>query len=320
MADYSQRLKKISDRPALEAELLLAFVLKKDRAWLLAHNDYLIKNHEPAYVPQGELRIANNLINKRLKGEPLAYLLGEQEFYGLPLKVNKNVLIPRPETEMIVDLICHDTSYQSFPRRRGSRQLPKSTKIRMPATAGMLEKNIIIDVGTGSGAIIISLAKTLKNKNNKFFAIDISASALKIAKQNAKLNGVSKKIKFIQGNLLEPLFKNLEIKNCFKILNFKLKIIANLPYLTPRQIKNERGIQFEPKTALDGGADGLKYYRLLAKQIQKIKKTYPQLKIELLAEIDPTQAKLMKKLFAYAKKFTIKKDFRNLSRLCVIEI
>ena len=101
-------------------------------------------------------------------------------------------------------------------------------------------------------------------------------------------------------------------------------IVANLPYLKtslPGLTKSQKhDLSFEPRLALLAGTDGLKYYRLLCKQIQMLKKSYPQLDIELLAEIDPEQVKSMRQIFSFAKKIEVKKDFRNLNRLCIIDI
>ncbi len=257
---------------------MLAFALKKDRAWILAHDDYKLTKKE--------LTVFNHCLTRRLKSKPLAYILGEQEFYGLPFKVNKNVLIPRPETEKLVDEIA----------------IPSS----------VAHNDIIVDVGTGSGAIIISLAKKIKNKNVKYFAIDVSNQALTVAKQNAKLNGVEKNIVFLKGNLLEPIINNLKIKNS------ELKITANLPYLTPAQIAKEKSIQAEPRLALEGGSDGLKYYRQLAKQLKTIRQAYPHLPISLYCEANPKQMTALKKIFAGAKT-KILKDFRCQNRFLLCQ-
>ncbi len=309
MANSSQKLKKISARPAVEAEILLAKALNKPRGWILAHGDHQLS--------KPELLVYSRLLNRRLKSEPLAYILGEQEFYGLNFKVNKQVLIPRPETEQIVEQIAN-----SLPAGKAGKQ--------------QTTNSIIIDVGTGSGAIIVSIASEIKkqkakgkitNQKLKLFGLDISSKALTVAKQNAKLNGVDNDIIFLKGSLLQPLFtKNWKFKfgNCLETKNWKLKILSNLPYLKttlPGLTKSQKyDLSFEPCLALLAGADGLKYYRQLAKQILKLKKSYPELEIELLAEIDPDQVKPMKKLFSFCKTFTVKKDFRNLNRLCIINI
>ncbi|KKS53992.1 MAG: Release factor glutamine methyltransferase, partial [Candidatus Magasanikbacteria bacterium GW2011_GWA2_42_32] len=139
------------------------------------------------------------LIARRAKGEPIAYLIGHKEFYGLDFEINKNVLIPRPETELMVEEV-----------------VKKIDRLKI----------ILIDVGTGSGCIPIAILKTIKNTATiKCFAIDISPGAIATAKRNAKKHNV--KIKFLHGNLLEPMMSQLtqySKKN-------KIIITANLPYL-----------------------------------------------------------------------------------------
>jgi len=320
LAKDSQKLKGISVRPAVEAGILLAHVLNKSQGWILAHGDHQLNKKE--------LLAYSRLLARRLQGEPLAYVLGDQEFYGLPFKVNKHVLIPRPETEMMVDI---------------------TTRNAQRAT----QKTIIVDIGTGSGAIIVSLAKNIKktirqrrtSQKLEFFAIDISSKALSVAKQNAKLNGVDKDITFLKGNLLEPLLSfrtRTGVRNRFNVatsskgfftpLRFvqndseenKIIITANLPYLKttlPGLTKSQKhDLSFEPRLALVAGTDGLKYYRQLAKQIHALKKLYPKLVIELLAEIDPDQVKPMRQIFSFAKNIEIKKDFRKLNRLMIFEL
>ncbi|HCW74922.1 MAG TPA: peptide chain release factor N(5)-glutamine methyltransferase, partial [Candidatus Marinimicrobia bacterium] len=160
--------------PHLEAEILLSEILKKPREFILAHGERALTKPQ---ITDYKL-----LIKKRLKGMPIAYITGEKEFYGLKFKVNKNVLIPRPETELMVE------------------EALKLTADGTPAA--------IIDVGTGSGCVIITLAKQIANC--EFLATDISAKALAVAGQNAKLHGVAKKIKFLKGDLLEPIAKILD--------------------------------------------------------------------------------------------------------------
>jgi len=285
----------------LDLELIISLVIKKPREFILAHPEYEL-------VESLKLKV-ERLIARRVKGEPLAYILGRKEFYGLEFKVNKNTLIPRPETEMMIDYITHNMEH----------------KIR-----GKKESIIFIDVGTGSGCIIIALAKKILNnesrimparqcqasagENYEFIGIDISGSALNIARQNAKLNGVNKNIKFLRSNLLNPLIKNLKLK----IKNSRMVIMANLPYLTPAQIKNSPSIKYEPKLALDAGRDGLKYYKSLFNQLKKIHNSY-----YVLCEINPSQTSKIKKIIKNnfpAAKIQIKKDLRGLNRLAVINL
>lgn len=271
----------------MDAEILLAHVLKNTREYILAHPDKKLKKLQ---VISYKLQV-----RKRLKGYSIAYLTGYKEFYGLNFTVNKHTLIPRPETELIVEealRITHNT-----------------------------QRITLIDIGTGSGCIIISLAKTLLDKNLKpstfnLIASDISKNALKIAKQNAKYHQVNRYIKFFHGNLLKPILKS-------KILNPKSKtiILANLPYLTPDQVKNSPSIQKEPKSALVAGDDGLKFYRELLKQIKKLNEMFNIRCV--ICEIDPSQKNSIKNL---AKKYfpnceiEIKKDLNQKNRLAIIKI
>lgn len=292
----------------LEAEILLSDVLKKPREFLLAHPEFEVSKAQAASY---ELRVA-----RRLKGEPIAYIMGHKEFYGLNFFVDKNVLIPRPETELMIDEIMEHRT----------RNMKHAT---------------FIDVGTGSGCIIITLAKLLKN-NIQFLATDISKPTLLIARKNAKLHQVDKQIKFFRGNLMEPVIQNPKYLKCLNNPNYPIIITANLPYLTPAQIKNSPTIQYEPKLALSAGPDGLKYYRKLFKQIKhlyflpnfssglggfsrpaRLKPREPALKrgrIIVLCEIDPSQVKKIKQLIKkelFKVKIQIKKDLSGRDRLII---
>jgi release factor glutamine methyltransferase len=286
LAEEIAKLKKNKIKfPHLEAEVLLSCILKKPREYIFAHPEYeLNKKQVTSYKLQ---------VTRRLQGVPIAYLTGEKEFYALKFFVNKNVLIPRPETEMMVDaalaLIKKDTA----------------------AT--------IIDVGTGSGCVIITLAKRLAdfrfwNLDFGFYAIDVSDKALVVAIKNAKFHNVSKQIHFIKNNLLDSIPRS-------KIRNLKSKILitANLPYLTPAQIKKSPSIKFEPRLALAAGPDGLRYYRHLFRQIRQAKMK----NVTILCEIDPSQKvsikRLAKKLLPLSS-IEIKKDLRGHSRLAIIKI
>jgi len=263
----------------LDLDLIIADAIKKPREFVLAHPEFAINRKR-------ELKINNNT-KRRINHEPLAYILGHKEFFGLDLEVNKNVLVPRPETELLVERVIE--------------------KARGPEA-------IFIDVGTGSGNIIISLAKNLKQKNI-FYGIDISAEALQVAKKNSQKNKVTKKIKFLRGNLLEPIFKKVISENYF--------IVANLPYLD-REWKNllksseSAGLKFEPSLALEGGKDGLDLYRKLAAQIQLLKNKNNN--VRLLCEIGHLQKNAIKKIFSFAKKISFLKDLTGKWRVFEAEI
>ncbi len=268
-------------------DILVALVLDKTRVFVLSHPEYKLNTLEYNKIER--------LFKRRTNNEPLAYIIGRKEFFSNEFIVNKNVLIPRPETEIMVELALE--------------------KIKQSK-----EKKIIIDTGTGSGCIIISLAKKLKNsKNIDFYGLDISPKALMVARKNAKLNKIDNKINFLKSDLL------LNMKES-KIKNQKSKIIitANLPYLTSAQIKNSPTIKKEPRLALLAGVDGLKYYRKLFKQISIIKKSNPSQNFTIFCEIDPSQKKnledLTKNIFDNDSSFEIKKDLRNLNRFAIITL
>lgn len=238
----------------LEIDLLLMKILKKPKEFL-----YFNPNYE---LSASQLTNLNKLIKRRQAGEPIAYILGYKDFFGLRFKVNKNTLVPRPETEYLVEQMILDI------------QLLNSEKIK------------ILDVGTGSGCIAISLAKQLQNKKNTYevFASDISSPALLVAKNNAKLNRV--KIKFYKSDLLKNIPKNLK-------LNI---IVANLPYGW-REWKNNTttntiGLKFEPEIALFTKERGLYEIRRLLEQINS-RKNKPQF---VFLEFDPRQKQDLNKL------------------------
>jgi len=273
--------------PHLDAEILLSHILKKPREYILAHPEKQLTKIQISNIQYP--------ISRRINGHPIAYITNQKQFYGLDFYVNKNVLIPRPETELMVDEALRITHN--------------------------VKRVTIIDVGTGSGCIIISLIKNLNSKfkiqNSKFYITDISKPALAIARKNAKLHNVHKKIKFFQGSLLQPIIKKWLMVNdqCSMI------ILANLPYLTPAQIKNSPSIRHEPKLALSAGPDGLKYYRELFKQIKRIKNQ--KLRITVLIEIDSAQTKKIRQLIKKElprSQIKIKKDLRGHNRLIVITI
>jgi release factor glutamine methyltransferase len=267
---------------------------RNDRSWLIAHNDYTLTK------PQKNKFF--RLIRRREKFEPVAYIIGKKEFFGLEFDVNKNVLIPRPETEFIVEESLKDIMDESVIKK---------------------EITTIADIGTGSGAIAISLALSLKEKNIfkacKIFASDISSSALKIAKKNAKKHNCSKDITFKKGNLLKAIPKNIKIDY----------LLANLPYISEKNYQKlsltktiplyRIETDYEPKKALLAGIDGLKYFieffREMPEHIEKNAK--------ILLESDPHQIpaiiKLAKK-FLPKHKISIIKDLRGLNRITKIEI
>ena len=276
----SPSIKKLrsSDSPVLDSEVLLSFVIKKPKEFLFAH---------PEFAPTAkQISHFKKLIARRAKGEPIAYLIGHKEFYGLDFEINKNVLIPRPETELMVEEV-----------------VKKIDRLKI----------ILIDVGTGSGCIPIAILKTIKNTATiKCFAIDISPGAIATAKRNAKKHNV--KIKFLRGNLLAPMMSRLTRYS----KENKTIITANLPYLTTKQYRASTSIQHEPRLALVADKSGLALYEQLLKQISVLSK----INITLFFEIDPSQARaiiiLIKKYLPLAE-VKIKNDYAGKKRLVIID-
>ena len=248
---------------------IVTHVLGKNKTWVLVHADKKLSDQQLS-----KIRI---LIRQFKTGKPLAYLFGYKHFYGLKFKVTKDTLIPRPETELLVDQAA---------------LLIKNKSIKS-----------VLDIGTGSGCIIISIAKSLPKGKYNFMGSDTSGKVLAIAKQNAKTHKV--KIKFLKSYLLDETGENFDL------------IIANLPYLDITW-KND-SIKFEPKQALFAGKNGLALIERLLNQIseQKNKPKY------MLLEFDPRQkqdlSKLIKKYLAGAEtKFH--RDYAGRFRLAIIKI
>lgn len=212
--------------PRLEADLLLAGILKLPRVKLYSEWDRPL---EPAEVQQ-----YREIIVKRVQGWPLAYLTGKKSFLSWEFNVTPAVLIPRPETELLIEAVV-DTF-------KGCQELTG------------------VDVGTGSGIIAISLAKLLPG--SKWYAVDLSQEALAVAETNAVEMGVDQQIRFIMGDLLEPV---ADLGESFNI------IVSNPPYVPTAVISTlQPEVRREPLMALDGGPDGLDIYRKLLPQARKL--------------------------------------------------
>jgi release factor glutamine methyltransferase len=207
-----------ADRARRDTETLLLHLVGKDRAWLIAHLD-------EDFAGCTAIRFAS-LLDRRRRGEPIQYIVGEAEFFGLPFKLTPDVLIPRPETEHLVEKALALAHLRAAPR--------------------------IVDVCTGSGAIAIALARALPLA--EITATDLSDAALMIARENAKRNDVEARIRFVPGDLLAPLAGE----------QFDI-VVANPPYVpsTDRASMAVEVREFEPPLALFAGDDGLDIYRRL---------------------------------------------------------
>jgi release factor glutamine methyltransferase len=216
------------DRARQDAEMLLLHILKTNRAWLMTHLD--------EELSAGQSSLYNGLIERRYRGEPIQYILGETEFYGLPFRVTPDVLIPRPETEHLVEKVLELAAQFSNHSLR------------------------IVDVGCGSGAIAVALAHNLPHAS--IAAIDISAPALAIARENAERNAVLERIRFLDGDLLAPVVS----VNPGEQAGFEI-IVSNPPYvpIADRESLAVEVRDYEPAIALFAGPDvaGLDIYRRL---------------------------------------------------------
>lgn len=268
---YSQELEEISATPRLDVETLLQKVLGVDRL-------YILLNLERA-LSQEEEKEFNKLINQRLDNRPIAYIVGNREFMGLDFFVEEGVLIPRPDTEVLVEEVI---------------KLAKENDA----------KNIL-DIGTGSGAITVSLAKYLENI--KVTSVDISETALKIGQKNAIDNEVSDKITFVKSDLFENIDK--EIK--FDI------IVSNPPYIKREVIDtlDKQVKDYEPYGALEGGIDGLDFYRAITKQSKDYLKEGGILAYEVGHDQSEDVSKLME-MDGYTNIYTIK-DLQQIDRVVI---
>ncbi|MFC1721429.1 peptide chain release factor N(5)-glutamine methyltransferase [Patescibacteria group bacterium] len=288
LQEITKALVPVSQTPALDAELLLAHVLDKDRNYVLTHPSHKLTTEQ--------LHKLEKLSRKRLKSYPLSYLTNQREFWGNNFYVDESVLIPRPETELLVE-----------------------EAVRTLAGANPQH---VADIGTGSGCIAISLVK--EAPDHTYLATDISPAALRIASLNAIKHRAADKITFYEGNLLEPLFHPAE-----PLPNRNLLLIANLPYidihqqqrddLTPKPRALSEGTRFEPRRALHGGYKGMELPKQFLSQVQG----YGLQDSIILMEIGYDQ---IDELYDYTKRLLphanigARKDLGGLERMIRIEV
>lgn len=204
------RIKSISETPNLDAQLLLGHSMGVSRTWVIGHaHDVITPN---------VFKNFQSLISQREMGVPLPYILGWWEFYGRRFRVSEEVLIPRPETELLVEVAINYLTQNSA-------------------------RQFVLDIGTGSGCIAISLAAEISRL--EILATDISRNALGLAKENAVKHGVSERIHFVQMDLSTGVSAQPDV------------VCANLPYIPGEQLQNLEVANWEPSIALDGGVNGL---------------------------------------------------------------
>ncbi|MEO5928091.1 MAG: peptide chain release factor N(5)-glutamine methyltransferase [Patescibacteria group bacterium] len=261
----------------LEAELFLSHLLKKDRTWL--------RIHDSSRLSSTVSRLFSQMVARRMKHEPVAYILGTKEFYGLPFRVDKRVLIPRPESELIVERVLEILK-------------------RKPTTG-----DLAWDIGTGSGAIALAIAKEIAPRH--VLASDISMGAITVAKQNARSLKI-KNVSFIKANLLDASAR----RQLEKINPLRLVVTANLPYLplSDKKKLDKDVVAFEPTNALFAKQNGLELIEKLLRQLASFDIHFDT----LLLEYDPPQTKtlraLARSIFPKAK-LTIHKDLAGRDRI-----
>ncbi len=263
--------------PRLDAEVLLAHVVGCDRGWLYARPEF--------YLTREQREAFESAVQRRTHREPVPYIVGHREFYGLDFMVDARVLIPRPETELLVE--------------------------RTIEAAGQMEQaqgNLTLaDVGTGSGAVAVSLAVALPGA--AVYATDASKAALEVAALNAARHGVADRVHLFEGDLLGPLPRQLHV------------IAANVPYVPTDLLATLAPdvVDYEPLTALDGGADGLSHLRRLLGQASNWLAPQGWMVLEIGADQGQEVVGLASHFFPQAN-VELFQDYAGLDRIVRIEI
>ena len=259
----------------LEAEVLLINIMQMPRHRIYAYQEQELTSHQSKLLAQ--------LLERRLKREPLAYILGHKEFYGVDLAVGPGVMIPRPETELIVE----QTLFMSL----------------MHMEAGQL---VVAEPGTGSGAISINLAIHLPM--GRIYATELSPEAVKVAEHNIRQHNVADRVTLLPGDLLEPVEEPIDV------------IVANLPYVPSDAIEGlQPEIQWEPRQALDGGPDGLDTIRRLLHQAKdKLKETGVIILEMAPQQMQPIEA-LSRELFPKAS-ISTEQDLSHQDRVFIVDL
>lgn len=252
--------------------MLLAHVMRRTRTWVLAHPEAVLSALETASI--------TDAISRLEQGEPLPYVLGEWEFYGLLFQISPAVLIPRPETEMLVD--------------RALKWLRTYTGPHFAA-----------DIGTGSGCIAVALAK--HQADLRVTASDISSAALKIAQANIKQHKLETQIECIQSDLIPPVTARFNL------------ICANLPYIPAKTLKRLKVLRWEPDLALRGGVEGLELIRSLVAQSPQYLAANSLLLMEIEARQGQAAFSLVSEAFPGAR-IEVLPDLAGHDRLLTVEI
>ncbi len=265
----TQKLLATSDSPRLDAELLLAHALGIERADMLLHRDDL---QAPSSF--------QSLVDRRAANEPIAYIIGQQDFWDLTLKVTPDVLIPRPDSETIIEWVSE--IYADNPPRN------------------------ILDIGTGSGALLLASLSVFQNA--KGMAMDNSEAALLVARENAEMNNMAVRCEFFMGDWTKSDWDK-ECKAEFDL------IISNPPYICNDEKLMDDVAKYEPKQALYAGDDGLRDYQRLIPDLHKLLSN----KGRIFFEIGQSQAQSVTEIAnEYSYEVQIKQDLAGLDRVLML--
>ncbi len=266
-------LEPVSEQPALEAQVLATAALHRSRAWVVSHPD--------ANLPVETIKTLDAMLERLLRREPLAYILGQAEFFGLKFTVTPEVLIPRPETELLVEHALHWLRANPDCRRAA-------------------------DVGTGSGIIAVTLASQVPDL--RLVATDASDAALQVAHDNTARHSVHDQIRLVQTYLLESVPGPFDL------------VCANLPYIPTAKVTHLDVARYEPLSALDGGPDGLALIgELLASLPDKLVPGGLAL-FEIEAGQGKSAPELARKILGPAAEIHVKQDLSGLPRLLTVQI
>lgn len=255
----------------IETDIIIMEALNLNRVELASSTKLII--------PQSQLNTIESILNRRVQREPLSYILGNQPFYGLDFTINAQTLIPRPETELLVEEILNFTEN--------------------------IQSLSVADIGTGSGVIAVSLA--IMRPDYGFYAVDISETAIAVAHQNANKHKVSHQITFKVGDLFASTTEQFDI------------IASNLPYIpTDRISKLEKELSWEPIQALDGGLDGTQVISKLLEKSKLHVKHNSTIFLEIDNSHANTLVNLTKRIYPLSK-ITLKQDLQGFDRILIIE-
>lgn len=267
-----KELSAASDQPSLEAQAILGNWLDKTRAWIFGHPETRLSPTDVAQL--------NEQISRRIAGVPLPYLLGYWEFYGLEFEVNPSVLIPRPETEQMVDLAREWLHAHPNQRR-------------------------VVDIGTGSGCIAAALAHSVPGLT--VFAVELSDPALETARRNLLCHHLAGRVSLVQSDLLSALAGPFDL------------VCANLPYIPTQTLQELEVARHEPRLALDGGPDGLRLVERLLAQLSTRLAPGGHVLLEIEYSEDRSAPSLARQYFPQAK-VELKADLAGLPRLVTISL